>query len=309
MSRWVKVFAPATVANVGPGFDVLGFALDEPGDHVEVRKRSGNAVEITEITGDNGLLPRDLLRNTAGIGVVETLRLLDIDGGVEVRLHKNMPLGSGLGSSGASSVAASYAVNVLFGTRLSKNDLIPPCMKGEEIACGTPHADNVAPAMLGGFVLVRSYEPLDIIQLPSPKALVAVVVTPQYEVKTRDARAALPKQVALRDAVSNWGNVSAIIAALYQNDVKLLGRALDDRIIEPVRAPLIPGYYDVKKAALESGAYGVSISGAGPSVFAITDDRGKGREIGKSMQEAFQKNALKSTLFLSGINGTGARVV
>ena len=317
---WIKVFAPATVANVGPGFDVLGFAVSEPGDFVEVReieklKSNETAVTITEITGDNGVLPKESDKNTAGIAALEVLRLLqekniiDSSTSVEIKLHKNMPLGSGLGSSGASAVAAAYAVNVLFGNKQEKKDLVPACMLGEKAACGAAHADNVAPGMLGSFVLIRSYNPLDIIHLVAPEDMVAVVVHPEYELKTSLARAVLPKTVPLKDTINNCGNLAAIIAALYKNDIKLLGRAIDDKIVEPARAHLIPGFYGVKNAALNAGAFGCSISGAGPSIFAVTDNLTAGKQIGKAMQEAFKKNNLNSTIYVSKVNKEGAKVV
>ena len=282
---WIKVFAPATVANVGPGFDVLGFAVSEPGDFVEIRKSAQPGVQITEISGDKGILPKEPEKNTAGVAALEVLRLLkekkviDTDVGVEIKLHKNMPLGSGLGSSGASAIAAAYAVNILFGNKFEKKDLVYACMLGEKLACGAAHADNVAPGMLGGFVLIRSYEPLEIIKLETPEDLVAVIATPEYELKTSVARAAVSKTVPLKDAINNWANTAAIVAALYKNDIKLLGRAIDDRIVEPARAPLIPGFYDVKKAALGAGAFGCSISGAGPSIFSVTDNLASGKKI------------------------------
>ena len=307
MKEWIKIFAPATIAGVGPGFDILGFAVSEPGDIVEARKTAEPGVKIVEITGDNGKLPLDAEKNTAGVGALEVLKTLGVKEGVEIKLHKNMPLGSGLGSSAASSVAAAYAVNALFGNKIDKIDLIPACMKGEELACGAGHADNVAPSMLGSFVIIRSYNPLDIISLPAPENLVCVIVNPEYIVKTEDARVAVPKQVNLKDAVSNWGNVAALIAALYKKDIKLLGKAINDKIVEPARAPLIPGFKEVKKAALDAGAYGCSISGSGPSIFAITDSMEKGNDIGEAMQKAFENRGLKSTVYVSKVNTEGAR--
>lgn len=316
---WTKVFAPATVANVGPGFDVLGFAVNEPGDFVEIReiesKTNEPKVIITEITGDNRMLSSEAEKNTAGIAAIEVLRLLnqkkivETNLGIEIKLHKNMPIGSGLGSSGASAVAGAFGVNALFGNKLTRDELVPACILAEKFADGGIHADNVAPGLLGGFVLLRSYEPLDIIHLTTPDNLFAVVANPDYELRTSVARAAVPKQVPLKDAINNWANTAAIVAALYKNDIKLLGRAIDDRIVEPARAPLIPGFYDVKKAALDSGAFGCSISGAGPSIFAVTDNLSAGKEIGKAMQEAFKKNNLASKIYVSKVNKEGAKVV
>ncbi len=309
MSEWLSVFAPATVANVGPGYDVMGFALHEPGDVVEVRKIEKPGVRVAEITGDGGKLPKDSSTNTAGVAATEVRKLLRAEAGVEIKLHKGMPLSSGLGSSAASGAAAAWAVNVLFGSPLAKEALLPACMAAEKAASGAAHADNAAPSLLGGFVLIRSYDPLDVVPLAAPKALVAVVATPACKLKTARARAAVPEKISLKDAVHNWGNVSAVTAALYTNDVRLLGRALDDKIVEPARAPLVPGFYDVKRAALECGAYGCSLSGAGPSVFAVTDDRESARRIAAAMQAAFAGHGLESKTFVSNINEEGAKVI
>lgn len=309
MGEWLKVFAPATVANVGPGFDVLGFAIDEPGDILEIRESAKPGVTILKIEGDGGLLSKEADKNSSGLSAIHILNMLKVDKGVEIKLNKNMPLGSGLGSSGASAVASAFAVNLLFGGRLSKKELIPACMEAERASSSFGHADNVAPSMLGGFVLIRSYNPLEIISLNSPHNLVTVVVTPKFTLNTGYARSLLPKFVPLESVVSNSGNLSAIISALYTNDIKLLGRAIDDKIVEPVRASMIPGFYEVKKAAIESGAHGCSISGAGPSVFAITDSRKQANIIGKSMQNAFEINGIASLLYISRINQTGAKVL
>jgi homoserine kinase len=309
MSEWLKVFAPATVANVGPGYDVFGFALHEPGDVVEVRKIEEPGVRMAEVTGDGGKLPRDSSENTAGVAATEVRELLGAEAGVEIKLHKGMPLGSGLGSSAASAAAAAWAVNVLFGKSLEKEALLPACMAGEKAASGAAHADNAAPSLLGGFVLIRSYDPLDVVPLPAPEALVAVVAVPACELKTAEARAAVPKKIPLQDAVRNWGNVSAVTAALYTNDIRLLGRAMDDRVVEPARAPLVPGFHDVKRAALEHGAYGCSMSGAGPSVFAVTDDREAAKRIAAAMRAAFAGHGLESRTFVSNINEEGAKAI
>ena len=307
MGKKIKVFAPATVANVGPGFDMLGFALEKPGDIVEIKEIDEPQIRI-KLTEDNGL-PTNPSKNTAGIGASETLKLLKINAGLELTIHKNMPLGSGLGSSGASAVAAAYGVNALFGNKLSRLELLEACTIAEKAACGSGHADNVAPSMLGGFTLIYSYNPLQIIQLPTPNNMVAVVVSPDFELKTSRSRAVLPTEVSLKNALSNCANLAAMVAAIYRNDVKLIGNSVSDHIVEPARASLIPGFTDVKKAALESGAYGCSISGAGPSVFAITDDADLAAEIAKNMQDAFGNHGLKSTAYISKINDKGAHEI
>ncbi|GAK50354.1 homoserine kinase [Candidatus Moduliflexus flocculans] len=321
MSEWIRVFAPASVANVGPGFDVLGFAVSRPGDIVEVRKRRTPGVVITDIRyirkQDIGKLPQNPKKNTAGVAarnVLTTLQergVVDDQSGVEIKLRKSMPLGSGLGSSGASAVGAAWAVNLLFGGTMAKHDpdLILACVKAEATLSGF-HADNVAPSMLGGFVLIRSYEPLDIIPLDAPENMVSVVVNPEYKVSTRMARAALPSHAPLKEVVvPHYANVAGLIAGILKKDLLLLGRSIDDKIVEPVRAPLIPGFYDVKDAALSHGAFGCSISGSGPSVFAITDSLERGEVIGRAMAKAFEKHSLQSKTYVSHVNREGAKRV
>lgn len=321
MNEWVKVFAPATVANVGPGFDILGFAVGEPGDVVKARKSQRTGVFLTEIhyarQKDAGRLPRRG-RNTAEIAAMNTLQTLQQRGfaekkaGVELVLHKNMPLGSGLGSSGASAVAAAWAVNVLFGQPVKKNDpeLILACIQAEASSSGF-HADNVAPAMLGGVVLIRSYDPLDIIPLDAPEEMVCVIVSPEYEVSTRKARAVLPEQVALKEVViPHYANVAGVVAGILKKDLALFGRSIDDRIVEPARAHLIPGFYAVKEAALKAGALGCSISGAGPSLFAMTDDLERGQKVGRAMAQSFTKHGIaKSRVYVSQVNREGVKTI
>lgn len=305
----VKVFAPATIGNIGPGFDVLGLAIaNSLGDYVEV-KRAEKGVKITEITGISNGLPIDADKNTAGIAAKETLKLLSVNEGVEIKLHKQMPAGSGLGSSAASAAAAAFAVNTLFDGNLTKNDLILPATIAEEFVSGGFFADNTAPALLGGATLTRSCEPLDVTRLGTIHELVIAIVVPEHKILTKEAREILPKSVPMKDFVSNMANACLMVAAFTNDDVHLLGRCVDDRIIEPARAKLIPGFYDVKKAALDAGAYGCSISGAGPAVFTFTNNIQKGKEIGKAMQEAFEKNNLKSEPHVSKVDAHGARVV
>ena len=319
MNEWIKVFAPATVANVGPGFDILGFAVGEPGDVVEARRSPGAGVCLADIQyarkGDVGRLPGGS-RNTAVIAAMNVLQTLQQRGfaektaGVELVLYKNMPLGSGLGSSGASAVAAAWAVNVLFGQPLAKQDpdLILACIQAEASSSGF-HADNVAPAMLGGVVLIRSYEPLDIIPLDAPEEMVCVVVSPEYEVSTRKARTVLPEKVALKEVViPHYANVAGVVAGILKKDLALFGRSIDDRIAEPARAHLIPGFYAVKQAALQSGALGCSISGSGPSIFAITKDLAQGQVIGRAMAQSFADHGIaESHIYVSHVNRDGVK--
>ncbi|UCF97833.1 MAG: homoserine kinase [Spirochaetaceae bacterium] len=301
----VSVFAPATVANVASGFDVLGFALERPGDTVVLRKIPQKRVEILAVEGDNGQLPRDPDRNTASVAARRFLEAIGFPFGLEVTVRKQMPMSSGLGSSAASSVAAVYAANVLSGSPLTVRQLLPFTMQAEEVACGSAHADNVAPALLGGFVLIRSYEPLDVVQLPVPGGLAVATVHPHTEIKTEDARRILKKELRLSDAVRQWGNLAALVAALFQGDMDLLSRSLQDVVAEPRRGLLIPGFAKVKQTALHSGALGCSISGSGPSVFSLCVSMQKAKAVGRAMQSAFAEVGLDSDVYLSGINQSG----
>ncbi|MCS7211700.1 MAG: homoserine kinase [Chloroherpetonaceae bacterium] len=305
----IAAFAPATVANVGAGFDILGFALHQPGDIVVARFNQVGTVRITQLTGNSSKLPREASLNTAGVAVIKLLEHLSIRQGIDLELHKRMPLGSGLGSSAASAVAAVVAANALLGSPLKKIDLLPFAMEGERVACGAAHADNAAPSLLGGFVLIRSYAPLDVVELNTPERLYAVVVHPHIEVKTQDARDILKKTLLLKDAIVQWGNIAGLVAGLMKSDYALIGRSLSDVIVEPVRAILIPGFSDVKAAALRAGALGCSISGSGPSVFALVCDARIAETVAQAMQDAFAEQGISSDRYISKINQEGAYVL
>ena len=324
MTTRVRVFAPATVSNLGPGFDVLGLALQQPGDLVEAELHDKPGVKIVAVTGAGDALTTDPTRNVVGIAAADVLRRLQdkVQGpaasgqnqgprtgvGVRLWLHKQMPLASGLGSSGASSVAGALAVNELFGGGLSRRELVASALEGERAASGAPHADNAAPSLLGGIVLIRSYDPLELVSLPIPPELRVVVVHPHCEVATASARALVSeRRYELGDVVANLGNVGALISALHQNDLELFGRSIRDRLIEPVRAGLIPGFQQVKDAALAAGALGCSISGSGPSVFAFSgSDRGASK-VAAAMRDAFRAAAdLESDAYVGPVNARGA---
>ncbi len=309
MGKRIKVFAPATVANVACGFDVLGFAVENPGDEVTITLKDEPGVVIKSIEGDEGKLPLDTEKNTVSLVINEYLKALDSNQGVEIELKKKMPLKSGLGSSAASSVVGVWALNQLMGQPMSDKDLLPFAMKGEELACGSAHADNVAPALLGGFVLVRSYSPLDVIQLPTPEKLWCTIVHPQIEVKTKDARNILKQNIKLKDAVTQWGNVAGLVAGLIQSDYALIGRSLEDVVVEPIRSLLIPGFDKAKQAALENGALGCSISGSGPSIFALCDDEKIAQKIGKAFAEVYDELNIENEIYVSKVSQVGPRVV
>lgn len=309
MDDHIKVFAPATVANVTCGFDILGFAVHEPGDELELYKSDGNEIVIEEISGDEGRLPRDIHKNTASVVIARILNHLNIRIGLNIRLHKKMPLGSGLGSSAASSVAGAFAINELLERPLSKKELLPFVMEGERVACGTAHADNVAPSLLGGFVLVRSYDPLDVISIPTPDNLYATIIHPQIEIETKDARDILKKELLLKDAVKQWGNVGGLISGLFRKDYGLIGRSMTDHIVEPIRAILIPNFDKVKQAALDSGVLGCGISGSGPSIFALSEGLKIAEKAGEQMKKNFLSVNIQSKVYISGINTTGPVVL
>ena len=306
----VKVFAPATVANVVCGFDVLGFAVNEPGDEVVMRLVDKPGVRLLKITGDEGKLSLDTKKNTVSASVQHYLNHLNrLEVGVEIELHKKMPIGSGLGSSSASTVAGLYAINQLMGNLLTAKELVPFAMKGEELACGFGHADNVAPALMGGFVLVRSYEPLDLIALPTPENLFAAIVYPHVNVPTKDARQMMPSKVLLKDAVTQWGNVAGLVSGLFLNDIDLVGRSMQDVLIEPVRSILIPDFEVLRALAMQNDAVGFGISGSGPSVFALTKDIETARKITDAQQKHLVKLNIKSNAYVSSVNAEGPRML
>lgn len=306
----IHVFAPATVANVVCGFDVLGFAVHEPGDEVIMRLTGAPGVRITRITGDDGRLPLDAAKNTVSASVQHFLSHLGrTDLGVEIELHKKMPIGSGLGSSAASTVAGLFAINTLLGQPLSRAELVPFAMKGEELACGTGHADNVAPSILGGFVLIRSYDPLDIIPLPTPEGLHCAIIFPEVDVPTRDARQMIRSKVLLKDAVTQWGNVAGLVSGLYRNDFDLIGRSMQDVLIEPTRSILIPDFYKMRELALEKGAIGFGISGSGPSVFAFTPNPETAVAITDAIEAHLSGLRIACKTYVSPINTTGPKVI
>ena len=306
----ITAYAPGTVSNVGCGFDVLGFALESPGDLVGAEPRDRAGVEIIAIDGDDGRLSRDPRSNTAGAAVLALLERLGTTRGIRLRIEKGLPLASGIGSSGASAVAAVVAVNELLGRPAGVDLLVECAMAGEVAGCGSAHPDNVAPSLLGGFVLARSVNPPDIVRLPVPDGLSCAVLHPHLEIKTGSARALLADRVPLDDAVRQWGNVGALVAGLFLNDLALIGRAIEDHIAEPRRAHLVPGLEAIKQAARAGGALGCSLSGSGPSVFALCDSLDRAALAGAKMRDAFSALAGSSAdLWVSPVARHGARIV
>jgi homoserine kinase len=309
MTKKIKSFAPATVANVSCGFDVFGFAVNTPGDEVEMEFSDVEGVVIKTITGDGGVLPLEASKNTVGVAVLEFLKSQHSKRGIALTLHKKLPLGSGMGSSAASAVAALVAVNHLFGNPLSRKELLPFAVEAERIACGAAHADNVAPSLLGGFVLIRNQQALDVIEIPVPSELTCVLVHPHIEIKTRDARQILKQTISIKDATTQWGNTAALIAGLMKNDYELIGRALHDVVAEPIRSALIPNYDVIKAAAIQTGALGCGISGSGPTLFALCRGEATAKKVAGAITESFNSIGLNSEAYISEINKQGATVI
>jgi homoserine kinase len=305
----VTVFAPATVSNVACGFDVLGFAIASPGDEVTARLVA-SGVSIDDITGDHGRLPRSAERNTAGVAAQALLHAAGERRGVALTIRKGLPLASGLGGSAASAAAAVVAVDALFNLRSSLETLVACALEGERLGAGSAHADNIAPSLCGGFVLVRRSHPPDIVRLPVPAGLTAVVVHPDLEIETAMARALLGDTVALQDAIQQSANLGALVDGLHRGDFDLIARSLEDRIAEPRRAPLVPGFAVIKQAALAAGALGCSLSGSGPSLFALCRTAAVADRVAAAMTEAVRAEIGGETqTYVSSVAPQGARVV
>ena len=302
----VRVLAPASVSNVVCGFDCLGFALAEPFDEVTVRKIDERTIRIRHI--DDFGLPTDPDKNVAGVALLAMLQRAQLNFGFEVEIKKGIKPGSGIGSSAASSCGAVVAANRVLEDRFTKNELLAFAMEGERLASGAVHADNVAPCIFGGFTLVRSVKPLDIVSLEFSK-LYVTVIHPQIEIRTSDARALLPRQVQLNDAIRQWSNLGAFVAALSQNDGALLSRSMEDLIVEPARKSLIPKFDEIKAASLAAGAIGGGISGSGPSIFMLSASLETASKISGDMLRVFEPTGIDFKIYSSEISRSGARVL
>ena len=306
----VTAFAPATVSNVACGFDVLGFALHEPGDVVTAAVSRTGGVTIAEICGDDGRLPREASRNTAGVAAQALLDAVGDRRGVTLTIRKGLPLSSGLGGSAASAVAAVVAVNALVGARASLETVMACAFEGERIGAGSSHGDNIAPAVYGGLVLVRVANPPDVIRLPVPAGLTAVVVHPDLEIETAKARALLGTHVPLGDAIREWANLGAFVDALHRSDFDLLSRSLEDTIAEPRRASLVPGFAAIKQAAVDAGALGCSLSGSGPSLCALCRSAADGGRVARARTASVLTHiGAPPQTYVSPIAPQGARLV
>ena len=302
----VTVHSPATVSNVVCGFDCLGFALAEPFDLITVRRIEQPTIRI--INRDDYGLPTEPSKNVAGVALLAMLQAMEASFGFEVEITKGIKPGSGIGSSSASSCGAVAAANHLLGNPFTKAELVGFAMEGEKLASGAKHADNVAPCIFGGFTLVRSLDPLDIVSLTYPQ-LFATVIHPQIEIKTSEARAILPTSVPLADAVRNWSNLGAFVAGLANRDYELISKSMVDVIVEPARSPLITNFDEVKAAGIAAGALGGGISGSGPSIFMISSSLETAQAVRRAMKEVYSTTGIEFNLYVSGIEREGVRIV
>jgi homoserine kinase len=302
----VTVKCPGTVANLVCGFDILGLALNEPYDIMRLKLIDEPKVVI--INKDDFNLPTDPDRNVAGVVLLSVIEKMKTKPGFEIEIEKHIKPGSGIGSSAASAAGAAVAANHLLGNIFSTDDIVQFAMNGEKLASGVKHADNIAPCILGGVSLIRSIHPLDIISIPSPD-LYVTVVHPQIEVRTSDARQILRKQVLLKDAIRQWGNIAGLVTGFLKNDYDLIGRSLEDVIIEPVRSILIPGFNDVKRKCKEAGALGGGISGSGPSIFMLSINENIAKATEKVMKEVYEKIGVEYYTYVTTINKKGVEIV
>ena len=303
----IKIFTPATVANISCGFDILGLCLDTVGDEMIVREVPEKGIRLTKITGQE--LPLETHKNVAGVAGLALLEQVDASVGYEIEIYKKIKPGSGIGSSAASAAGAVFAINELLGKPFSKQELIYFAMQGEKLASGTEHADNVSPVILGGFTLVRSYKPLDVLKINSPNDLYVTIIHHQIEVKTSDSRAVLKNQVSLKKMVTQMGNFGGLISGLYTSDYDLIGRSLHDEIVEPNRLVLIPEFNKIKKGVIQAGALGAGISGSGPSIFALSKGKETANIVGETMAEIYNTTDIDYDIHVSKINQQGIKIL
>jgi homoserine kinase len=302
----IKIFSPATVANVSCGFDVLGFCLDTIGDEMIIRKTDKKGIYITKIEGYD--LPFEVDKNVAGVSALALYEDAQPNCGFEIEIYKKIKPGSGVGSSSASAAGSVFAINELLGKPYNKTQLTYFAMKGEALASGSEHADNIAPALFGGFTLVKSVTPIEVLQIPTPSNLYVTVIHPQIEIKTSEARAILPKEVELKKAITQWANVGSLIHALHTNDYQLIKRSLEDVIVEPHRSKLIPFFNDVKLAA-NTHALGTGISGSGPSIFALSEGIENANKVEQAIRNVYSKTDIAFETYVSKINVQGMKIL
>ena len=306
-NKTIRVFAPASTANLGCGFDVMGMALDGVGDILRMSIGDGDSLAINNESGMN--LPSDIEKNVITPAVRAFMAAAGKKAAVEITVEKKILPGSGIGSSAASSAAAVFGLNELFGRPFTVKELVDFAMQGEKLISGTAHADNSAPAVMGGIVFIRGYEPLDIVSLPVPDSFCFSVVHPHIMVSTKEARDVLRKEIPMREAVTQWGNVGGLVAGIMTGDMPLIGRSMRDVVVEPYRKGFIPGYDELKAACMAAGALAVNISGSGPSVFALSDSLETAERVGKAMKAHFDALNIENDLYVSHVPTVGARVV
>ncbi len=303
----IKIFSPATVANVSCGFDVMGFCLDSVGDEMVVRKVETKGIKITNIEGFD--LPYEAKKNVAGVSALAMYDALDLDFGFEIEIYKKIKPGSGIGSSAASAVGSVFGMNELLNRPFNKTQLTGFAMKGEALASKCEHADNLAPAIFGGFALVKSVSPLQILEIPSPEDLYATIIHPQIEVKTSESRGLLPKEVALQDAITQWANFGSLIHGLHTSDYEVIQNALHDVIVEPHRSKLIPHFKEVKETAIQAGALGSGISGSGPSIFSLCKGIESAEKVKEAIEAIYSKTGIEYDMHVSKINTEGIKII
>ena len=303
----IKIYAPATIANISCGFDVLGCCLDAVGDEMIVRKSNVKGVRITKIIGED--LPLDTEKNVAGVAALALLKNMKVEHGFEIEIYKNIKPGSGVGSSAASAAGIVYAINELLNRPYSKLELVEFAREGERLACGSPIADNVAPAIFGGFTLVKSTNPLQIIELPSFKDLYATIIHPQIEIKTSDSRAVLPTTISLELATKQWANLGSLVHALHTENYELFSESLVDFIVEPHRSKLIPDFDKVKKESFLAGALGCGISGSGPSIFTFCKGKQIADNVSSAISEVYKNTKIPYHVYSSKINTQGVKIL
>lgn len=307
MKNSIKIFSPATVANVACGYDVLGFCIDSIGDEMRVFKTEEKGIRITKIEGCE--LPYSAEENVTGVSALAMYNALNPDCGFNIEIYKKIKPGSGIGSSAASAVGSVFAMNELLGQPYSKIELLGFALKGEAIASKSEHADNVAPALFGGFTLVKSISPLQILEIPTPTDLYVTIIHPQIEIKTSESRAILPDNIPLEKAIQQWANVGSLIHALHTSDYDLIKESLTDHIIEPYRSQLIPHFNEVKSEVLRSGALGCSISGSGPSIFALSKGKETALMVESAMRQVYINTKIDFQTYVSKINTEGVKII
>ena len=303
----IKIFSPATVANVSCGFDVLGFCIDTIGDEMVIRKTKEKGIKITKIVGAD--LPFETEKNVASVSALAMYNDAKPDCGFEIEIYKNIKPGSGIGSSSASAAGSVFAINELLGRPYNQTEVTNFAMKGEAVASGCEHADNIAPALFGGFTLVKSTTPLKVLQLPTPKDLFVTIIHPQIEVKTSESRAILPKEIPLQNAITQWSNVGSLVHALHTEDYSLLSESLEDVVVEPYRSQLIPHFNSVKTEVIKAGALGAGISGSGPSIFALSKGKDTAEAVEEAMKKIYKNTDINFNTYVSKINIQGMKIL